>query len=111
MLALLAAAPAFAADCSAPDQGDAPFRLAVLRVQALAETEAWVAAANRRNAAVRYLLEMDRTIEADGRCYWTLEASADGELWQRFYVTPDGRGMLFEVNGRPATIAEWRGRR
>ena len=26
-----------------------------------------------------------------GRCYWPVDVRAEGKLWRRFYVTPDGK--------------------
>ena len=69
-----------------------PLHRAVTRVKLLPETEAW--ARTKRN--VQYALLLENTRKLQGRCYWTVDVRADGSLWRRFYVTPDGKRMLSE---------------
>ena len=94
--------PLAAAACDYPDQGTMPLHRAVTRVKLLPETEAWAAAAHKAGAVVQYALSLDREWRRAGRCYWTVEARAEGSTWRRFYVSPDGRSVLGE-DGRPAT--------
>src|SRR5262245_37587927 len=92
----LLAAALISGDCAAacvyPDEGTMPLHRAITRVKLLPETEAW--ARTKRN--VQYALLLESTRKLQGRCYWTVEARADGSLWRRFFVTPDGKRMLSE---------------
>jgi hypothetical protein len=94
VIKLLAAAlfSSESAACVYPDEGTMPLHRAVTRVKLLPETEAW--ARTERN--VQYALLLERTRESKRLCYWTVEVRADGRLWRRFYVTPDGKRMLSE---------------
>jgi hypothetical protein len=88
-----------------------PLRRAVTRVDLLPETIAWSAAERRGGVIVHFAVLLEQTISAGGRCHWTLEARAGERVWQRFYVTPDGRTQLVQgVNGKPVTLDQWRGR-
>lgn len=103
----LAAAPALQAaasfDCTPPNEGNRPFFRAISKVRVLPETEAWAAQATKRGAAVHYVLSIHETIEAYGLCHWTVEVKADGELWKRFYVSPDGESVLAQApSGKPS---------
>jgi hypothetical protein len=92
--------------CDYPDEGNMPLRRAVARVQYLPETEAW-SKQHRRN--VLYLLKLEETVRVAGRCYWTLEAVGNGAVWQRFYVSPDGKSVLAQGRqGLPLTLRAWR---
>jgi len=77
-----------------------PLHRAVTRVKLLPQTEAWAAAARKDGGVVQYALSLDHDVLRDGRCYWTVEARLRGATWRRFYVTPDGAGLLGE-DGRP----------
>ena len=70
-----------------------PLHRAITRVKYLPQTEAW---AKEQRSIVQYALYLDRTRESHGRCYWTLEVRAEGKVWQRFYVTPDGKSVVRE---------------
>jgi hypothetical protein len=110
LLLVICAPAAHAAGCVVPDEGESPYRRAVTKVQLLPETEEWVASANRRGATLQFAVLLDRPIEAAGRCHWTVEASADGRLWGRFFVSPDGRSVLAEgPSGEPISLEDWRG--
>jgi hypothetical protein len=100
----LAAVSLHAAACDYPDEGNMPLRRAVARVKFLPETEAWAATMHKAGAIVQYALSLDREWHRNGRCYWTVEARAQGSLWRRFYVAPDGRSVLSE-DGRQAAPA------
>ena len=89
-LALLAV-PALA--CDYPDEGNMPLRRAVTRVQMLPDTDRWQKERIKDGEAVLYRLFLDRPVYLDKECYWTVEAVAGGKVWQRFYVTPDGKSV------------------
>ena len=74
-----------------------PLRRAVTKVKLLPEAEAWAEQAHRAGVVVQYALLLEATIRQAGRCYWTVEAIAEGKLWRRFYVTPDGQRVLDEA--------------
>jgi hypothetical protein len=82
--------------CEYPDLGNLPLRRAVTRVKLLPETEAWSAYVHKTGVVVQYALLLEQTLEQSGRCYWTIEAIAEGKVWRRFYVTPDGTRVLDE---------------
>lgn len=83
-----------------------PLRRAVARVQGLPETEAWRKAL-RDN--VQYVLRLEDILRTGSRCYWTLDAMGDGRLWQRFYVSPDGKSLLAQdATGMPIPLERWR---
>jgi hypothetical protein len=94
--ALVAFAGHALADCRYPDEGTMPLHRAVTRVKLLPETEAWASAEHKQGVVVQYALFLDRPHAARGRCYWTVEARADGRLWRRFFVTPDGKSLVRE---------------
>ena len=70
-----------------------PLHRAVTRVRYLPEIEAW---AKAQTSAVQYALLLDRTRQVRGRCYWTVEVRAEGKVWRRFLVAPDGKTMVPE---------------
>ena len=100
LLAPLLVFPLLGLACDYPDEGNMPLRRAVTRVKLLPETEAWAAAVHKTGAVVQYALSLDREWHQGGRCYWTVEARAEGSTWRRFYVSPDGKSVLSE-SGRP----------
>lgn len=105
--ALLAAACAAQA-CEVPDDGTS-LRRALLKVKYLPETEAWELAARQR-APVQFLLSLDAPLERDGRCYWPIEASSAGKVWNTFYATPRGEDLLVAgPDGALLTLEAWRG--
>ena len=88
--------PLAAAACDYPDEGSMPLHRAVTKVKLLPETEAWAAELRETGTVVQYALLLDREWRQDGRCYWTVDARAEGKTWRRFYVSPDGRRVLDE---------------
>jgi hypothetical protein len=88
--------------CDYPDLGNLPLRRAVAKVKYLPQTEAWAAAQHEAGQAVQYALQLEQILRQAGRCYWTVDAIAEGKLWRRFYVTPDGTRVLGEGQ-KPAT--------
>lgn len=109
VLAALLAVSFSAGACDYPDEGNLPLRRAATRVKMLPDTHAWTSEVHKTGAVVHYAVLLERTVLAGGRCHWTVEVSADGKLWQRFYVSPDGESVLAEgPGGKPLGLAEWR---
>jgi hypothetical protein len=77
--------------CDYPDEGNMPLRRAVAQVKYLPQTEAWAASMHKSGAVVQYALRLDQPKREGGRCYWPVDVRAEGKLWRRFYVTPDGK--------------------
>ena len=94
--------PVAAAACDYPDEGTMPLHRAVTKVKLLPETEAWATTQLKNGIVVQYALLLDREWRKDGRCYWTIDARAEGQTWRRFYVSPDGRRFL-DAEGKPLT--------
>jgi hypothetical protein len=90
--------PAFA--CDYPDEGNLPLRRAVSKVKYLPETQAWASAMHESGAVAQYALLLDAPHRSHGRCYWPVEVRSGDTLWRRYYVSPDGKGVL-----RPAAEA------
>lgn len=103
MLAAVAmsALPLVGQACDYPDEGTMPLHRAVTKVKLLPETEQWSARMLRDKASVQYALFLYPAIRVKGRCYWTVEARADGRTWRRFFVTPDGKRLLSETPRPP----------
>ncbi len=95
LLIALGAAQAAAA-CDYPDEGNMPLRRALTRVQMLPETETWKRERLEAGGAVQFRLLLEETVVRNKRCHWTVEALADGAVWRRFYVSPDGKRVLRE---------------
>jgi hypothetical protein len=83
----LAAAPTFA--CEYPDEGGMPLRRAVTKVRMLPEEEAM-----SRSTTLQYLVKLDEPVRMKGRCYWPVEVRAEGHLWRRYLVSPDGKNIV-----------------
>ena len=83
-----------AAACDYPDEGTMPLHRAVTKVKLRPEVEAWAKESLEQKLLVEYALLLDQPKMIRGRCYWTVEARAGGSVWQRYYVTPDGRRVL-----------------
>ena len=93
LLIALGAAQAAAA-CDYPDEGNMPLRRALTRVQMLPETETWKRERLEAGGAVQFRLLLEETVVLNKRCHWIVEALADGKVWRRFYVSPDGKSVL-----------------
>jgi hypothetical protein len=95
---LVAALAGPAAACEMPDEGNMPMRRAVGRVERLTEVEAWAAHMRRDKVNVQYVVRLDEPVYKEGRgavtCYWPVEVRADGKLWRRYLITPDGRKLI-----------------
>src|SRR5512138_1571102 len=101
VVAAMIALPLVGRACDYPDEGTMPLHRAVTKVKLRPETEQWSAEMLRNKASVQYALMLDEPVRIRGRCYWTLDARADGRTWRRFFVTPDGRRVVSETAGRP----------
>ena len=77
-----------------------PLHRAVTRVRLLPETEAWAARMQKAGAIVQYIVLLQEPVRAAGRCYWTVDTSAGGRAWRRFYVSPDGKHLLRRNSAR-----------
>jgi hypothetical protein len=91
-IALGAALPVLG--CDYPDEGTMPLRRALTRVQMLPETEAWQQGRRDAGELVQYRLLLAKEYIFRGKCHWTVETTANGNLWRRFYVSPDGKSVL-----------------
>jgi hypothetical protein len=80
--------------CNYPDEGTMPLRRAVSKVRFLDETQSWASRMHDTGAVVQYALLLDQPRMVKGRCYWPVEVRAEGKLWRRFYVSPDGKKLL-----------------
>lgn len=69
---------------------------ALAKVKQLPETEAWQAARRKAREPVEFRLLLEKEVYLNRKCHWTIEATAKGELWRRFYVTPDGESVLID---------------
>ena len=98
-LLFLVCCPAFA--CSYPDEGNMPLRRAVTKVKLLPETEAWATWIHKRGAVVQYALLLEEPMREKGRCYWPVEVRAEGKVWRRYYVSPDGKSVLRQEGAAP----------
>ena len=96
-ICLALALPALA--CDYPDEGNMPLRRALTRVQMLPETETWQRERRDAGDAVQFRLLLEETVILKKRCHWVVEALADGKLWRRFYVSPDGKSVLSAAQG------------
>jgi hypothetical protein len=97
-ICLALALPALA--CDYPDEGNMPLHRALTRVRMLPETESWQRERREAGDVVQFRLLLEETVLLKKRCYWAVEALADGKLWRRFYVSPDGKRVLREKSGR-----------
>jgi hypothetical protein len=80
--------------CEFPDQGNMPLRRAVTRIEMLPEVHAWHRSMVEKGSRPQYVVRLDQPVSEGGRCYWPVEVRADGELWRRYFVSPDGKKIL-----------------
>jgi len=86
----------FASDsfpCDYPDQGNMPLRRAVTRIEMLPEVHAWHRSMVEQGSKPQYAVRLDEPVREAGKCYWPVEVSADGKLWRRYLVSPDGKSI------------------
>jgi hypothetical protein len=82
--------------CEYPDQGNMPLRRAVTRVEMLPEVHEWHRSTVEKGGKPQYAVRLDEPVHGAGKCYWPVEVRADGKLWRRYLVTPDGKKILRE---------------
>ncbi|HEU4353832.1 MAG TPA: hypothetical protein VFR66_18345 [Burkholderiales bacterium] len=73
-----------------------PLRRAVTRVEMLAEVHQWHRSMLEKGEKPRYVVRLDAPVRQGARCYWPVEVRAEGRLWRRYLVTPDGRNVLLK---------------
>ena len=93
VIGCLVAAPAFA--CDYPDLGNLPLRRAVTRIEMLPEVSAWARDRIEKGVKPQYAVRLDQPVREAGKCYWPVEVRAEGKLWRRYLVTPDGKDIRF----------------
>lgn len=86
----LLAIPLSGFTCEYPDEGGMPLRRAVSKVRMLPEVEAL----QRSATAIQYLVKVDEPVRRKDGCYWPVEVRADGRLWRRYLVSPDGKKIV-----------------
>jgi hypothetical protein len=89
-----ASPPGFA--CDYPDEGGMPLRRAVTRVEMLAEVHSWHRSMVEKGSKPQYVVRLDAPVRQGRRCYWPVEVRAEGRLWRRYLVTPDGKNVLLK---------------
>jgi hypothetical protein len=92
--ALLVTSSAFA--CDYPREGTVALDRALTKVKQLPETEAWQAERRKAGVQVQFRLLLEKDVYLNRKCHWTIEATANGELWRRFFVSPDGKSVLID---------------
>jgi hypothetical protein len=60
----------------------------------LPEVEAWARSIQQNGVKPQYVVQLDAPVREGKRCYWPVEVRAEGKLWRRYLVTPDGKGVL-----------------
>jgi len=86
--------PGFA--CDYPDEGGMPLRRAVTRVEMLPQVHEWHRSMVEKGLNPQYVVRLDEPVREGRRCYWPVEVRAEGKLWRRYLVTPDGKNVLFK---------------
>jgi len=89
-----ASPPGFA--CEYPDEGGMPLRRAVTRVEMLPEVDAWARSMQQNGIKPQYVVKLDAPVREGKRCYWPVEVRAEGRLWRRYLVTPNGKNVLLK---------------
>jgi hypothetical protein len=49
-----------------------------------------------KGAKPQYAVRLDQPVREAGKCYWPVEVRAEGRLWRRYLVTPDGKTVRFK---------------
>jgi hypothetical protein len=103
---LVSATPAFC--CEYPDQGTMPLHRAVKRVELIPAVVEWTNMERDAGRVVSFIVQLDQPVRIGRKCLWTVDVSSAGKLWERFYVSPDGRSVRAELNGQPVAVQAWR---
>jgi hypothetical protein len=88
--------PTLAAACDYPKDGTVGLNRAIESVRKLPETETWQRERREAGEPVQFRLLLQKEAYFNRKCHWTVEALAKGELWRRFYVSPDGKSVLID---------------
>jgi hypothetical protein len=95
--------------CDYPNEGTMPLHRAVKRVELVPEVDDWTRVTRDSGAVVSFVILLNRPVLTAGKCHWTVEVSTGGKLWERFFVSPDGKSVRAELSaGQPASLQEWR---
>ena len=70
-----------------------PLRRAVTRVEMVPEVAEWHRDMVRKGALPQYVVRLDEPRQEGGKCFWTVEVHAEGSLWRRYLVSPDGKNV------------------
>ena len=81
------------ARCEFPDEGNMPLRRAVSRIEMLPEVHEWHRSMVEKGSKPQYVVRLDEPVRASGKCYWPVEVRADGKLWRRYLISPDGKSI------------------
>jgi hypothetical protein len=79
--------------CEYPDEGRMPLRRAVTRIEMLPEVHEWHRAMVEKGSKPQYAVRLDEPVREGGKCYWPVEVRAEGKLWRRYFITPDGKNI------------------
>jgi hypothetical protein len=82
-----------ASACEYPDEGNMPLRRAVTRVEMLPDVAEWHRDMVRKGVEPQYVVRLDELQQHRGKCFWTVEVHAEGRLWRRYLVSPDGKNV------------------
>jgi hypothetical protein len=88
--------PTLAAACDYPEDGTVGLNRVIASVRKLPETEAWQRERREAGEVVQFRLLLQKEAYFNRKCHWTVEVLAKGELWRRFYVSPDGKSVLID---------------
>lgn len=99
---LLLAIPCSAFACAYPDEGNLPLRRAVARVEMHPAVDDWIREMRRQGVVTQVAVLVAESVHRRGRCYWPVEVRAEGALWRRYLVTPDGKRIIDEGAPRKA---------
>jgi hypothetical protein len=100
---LLLLLPCSAIACDFPDEGNLPLRRAVARVETHPAVDDWIREMRRQGIVTQVAVLVAESVRRGGRCYWPVEVRAEGALWRRYLVTPDGKRVIDE--GAPKKAA------
>lgn len=68
-----------------------PLRRAVTRVEMLSDVADWHRDMVRKGVEPQYVVRLDEPRREGAKCFWPVEVHAEGKLWRRYLVTPDGK--------------------
>lgn len=68
-----------------------PLRRAVTRVEMMPNVAEWHREMVRKGVDPQYVVRLDEPRREGGKCFWPVEVHAEGRLWWRYLVTPDGK--------------------